>query len=82
LRREAALTLKSLLLPGRRGILLFPARKCYDLVRGEGMPKKSFTIEDLGRWQQRGLLSDEQLRAILTEEGLEAEPRPRRGKSV
>ena len=37
------------------------------------MPKKSFAIEDLRRWQQQGLLSDEQLRAILTEEDLEAE---------
>jgi len=50
------------------------------LVRGEGMPKKSFTIEDLGRWQQRGLLSDEQLRAILTEEGLEAESQAKERK--
>jgi hypothetical protein len=38
------------------------------------VPKKNFTIEDLRRWQQRGLLSDEQLKSILAEEGLEAEP--------
>jgi len=37
------------------------------------MPKKSFAIEDLRRWQQQGLLSDEQLIAILAEEDLEAE---------
>lgn len=37
------------------------------------MPKKSFSIEDLEKWQQRGLLSEEQLKAILAEEGVEAE---------
>lgn len=40
------------------------------------MPE-TFDIEDLKRWQQRGLLSEEQLRAILAEEGLEAGPRAR-----
>ncbi|TES84393.1 MAG: DUF2157 domain-containing protein [Dehalococcoidia bacterium] len=38
------------------------------------MAKKNFTVEDLKRWQQRGLLSDDQLKAILAVEGLEAEP--------
>jgi len=38
------------------------------------MPK-TFDIEDLKRWQQRGLLSEDQLKAILAEEGLEARPR-------
>ena len=44
------------------------------------MPKKTFAIEDLRRWQQRGLLSDEQLRSILAEEGLEAEPQAKERK--
>jgi len=44
------------------------------------MPKKSFAIEDLRRWQQRGLLSGEQLRSILAEEGLEAEPQAKERK--
>jgi len=44
------------------------------------MPKKSFAIEDLRRWQQRGLLSDEQLRSIIAEEGLEAEPKAKERK--
>ena len=44
------------------------------------MPKKSFAIEDLRRWQQRGLLSDEQLRSILVEEGLETEPEAKEKK--
>jgi len=38
------------------------------------MSKKSFGIEDLRRWQQRGLLPDEQLSSILVEEDLEVEP--------
>jgi len=38
------------------------------------MDKKNFTVEDLRRWRQKGLLSDDQLEAILAEEGLEAEP--------
>ena len=37
------------------------------------MPKKRFTIDDLRRWQQRGILSEEQLGSILSEESLEAE---------
>ena len=44
-------------------------------------PKKSFDIEDLRRWQQRGLLSDEQLRSILAEEDLEAEPKAKERKA-
>jgi len=66
--------------PGQRGTFHFLARKCYDLVRRESMPKKSFAIEDLRRWQERGLLSDEQLRSILAEEGLEAEPQAKERK--
>ena len=42
--------------------------------------KKNFGIEDLNRWQQRGLLSDEQLKSILAEEGLEVEPQVRERK--
>lgn len=38
------------------------------------MPRKGFVNKDLRRWQQRGLLSEEQLTSILAEEGLEAEP--------
>jgi hypothetical protein len=45
------------------------------------MPKKHFTIEDLRRWQQRGLLSDKQLKAILAEEGWVAEPEAREKKA-
>lgn len=42
------------------------------------MAKKSFSIADLEKWQQRGLLSEEQLKTILAEEGLEAEAKERR----
>ena len=35
------------------------------------MPKKTFTLEDLQRWQQKGLLSEEQLQHIVTSEDLE-----------
>jgi hypothetical protein len=45
------------------------------------MPRKNFTIEDLRRWKQRGLLSDKQLRSILAEEGLEAEPEAKEKKA-
>ena len=45
------------------------------------MPKKSFAIEDLRRWQQRGFLSEEQLRSILAEEGLEVEAQAKERKS-
>ena len=45
------------------------------------MPKKNFTIEDLRRWQQQGLISDEQLNSILAEEDLEAEPPVRERKA-
>ncbi len=45
------------------------------------MPKKNFTIEDLRRWQQLGLLSDKQLRSILAEESLEAEPEAKERKA-
>ncbi len=38
------------------------------------MAKEHFTIEDLRRWQEQGLLSDEQLKSIIAEEGLETEP--------
>jgi len=50
------------------------------LVIVRGMPKKRFTIEDLRRWQQQGFISDEQLRAILPEEGLETEPQAKEKK--
>jgi hypothetical protein len=45
------------------------------------MSKKNFTVEDLKRWQQRGLLSDKQLKSILAEEGLEAEPEAKEKKA-
>jgi len=45
------------------------------------MPKKNFTIEDLRRWQQRGILSDKQLKSILAEEGLAAEPEAKERKA-
>lgn len=45
------------------------------------MPKKNFTIKDLKRWQRRGLVSDEQLRSIVVEEGLEAEPQAKERKA-
>jgi hypothetical protein len=38
------------------------------------MAKKNFTLEDLKRWRQKGLISDEQLIDIMAEEGLELEP--------
>lgn len=40
----------------------------------EGMPKKNFTIEDLRRWQEKGLISGEQLQRIVADEALEALP--------
>ena len=45
------------------------------------MAKKNFTVEDLKRWQQRGLLSADQLKAILAEEDGEAEPEAKEKKS-
>jgi hypothetical protein len=45
------------------------------------MPKKSFNIKDLRRWQQHGLLSDKQLRSILAEEGLAAKPEAKERKA-
>ncbi len=45
------------------------------------MPKKNFTIEDLRRWQQQGLISEEQLKSILAQEGLEAEPEVKERKA-
>ncbi len=45
------------------------------------MAKKNFTVEDLKRWRQKGLLSDDQLKAILAEEGLEAEPEAKEKKA-
>ena len=38
------------------------------------MPKKTFTLEDLQRWQQKGLLSEEQLQQIAAEADLETAP--------
>lgn len=45
------------------------------------MPEKNFTIEDLRRWQQQGLISDEQLKSILAQEDLEAEPEAKERKA-
>jgi hypothetical protein len=39
------------------------------------MPKKTFTVDDLQSWQEKGLLSTEQLQRILTDEDLEPPPR-------
>jgi len=38
------------------------------------MPKKTFTVEDLQRWQEKGLLSEEQLQRIVADEDLETSP--------
>jgi len=38
------------------------------------MPKKTFTVEDLQRWQEKGLISEEQLQRIVTDEDLETVP--------
>ena len=38
------------------------------------MPKKTFTAEDLRHWQEKGLLSEEQLQQITAEAGLETVP--------
>jgi hypothetical protein len=40
----------------------------------EGMPKKTFTVEDLQRWREKGLLSEEQLQRIIADEDLETAP--------
>ena len=40
------------------------------------MPKKTFTLEDLQRWQQKGLLSEEQLQQIAAEADLSWMDRP------
>ncbi len=45
------------------------------------MLKKDFTVEDLKRWRQKGLISDDQFLAILAEEGLEAEPEEKEKKA-
>jgi hypothetical protein len=45
------------------------------------MPKKNFTIEDLECWQQQGLISEEQLKSILAQEDLEAEPEAKERKA-
>ena len=38
------------------------------------MPKKTFTVEDLQRWREKGLISEEQLQRIVTDEDLEIVP--------
>ncbi|HEY97975.1 MAG TPA: DUF2157 domain-containing protein [Dehalococcoidia bacterium] len=38
------------------------------------MPKKTFTVEDLQRWREKGLISIEQLQRIVTDEDLEINP--------
>ena len=38
------------------------------------MPKKTFTVEDLKRWQEKGLIFEEQLQRIITDEDLETLP--------
>ena len=38
------------------------------------MTKKNFDIKDLERWQRLGLITEEQLRSILDEGGLESRP--------
>ena len=38
------------------------------------MPKKTFTVEDLQRWREKGLISEEQLQRIVTDEDLETVP--------
>ena len=38
------------------------------------MPKKTFTVEDLQRWQEKGLLSEEQLHRIISDEELVTSP--------
>ena len=47
------------------------------------MPKKTFTVDDLQRWQEKGLLSAEQLQRILTDEELESPPKePEKKKRI
>lgn len=38
------------------------------------MPRKTFTVEDLQRWREKGLLSEEQLQRIITDADLETAP--------
>ncbi len=38
------------------------------------MPKKTFTVEDLQRWREKGLISEEQLQHIITDEDMETVP--------
>jgi len=45
------------------------------------MAKKNFTVEDLKRWQQKGLLSADQLKAILAEADREAAPEAKEKKA-
>ena len=40
------------------------------------MPKNTFTVDDLQRWQEKGLISKEQVQRILSDEDLEAPPQP------
>ena len=35
------------------------------------MPKKTFTVEDLQRWREKGLISEDQLQRIVSDEDLE-----------
>ena len=45
------------------------------------MPKKVFTLTDLRHWQEKGLLSEEQLQSIMADEGLEPAPEPAEKKA-
>ena len=38
------------------------------------MPKKIFTVKDLQRWQEKGLLSEEQLQRIISDEEIDTSP--------
>ena len=38
------------------------------------MPKKTFTVEDLQRWREKGLITEEQLEGIIADEDLETVP--------
>lgn len=38
------------------------------------MPRKTFTVEDLQHWREKGLLSEEQLQRIITDADLETAP--------
>jgi hypothetical protein len=51
----------------------FTNEKCNNLSTTK-MAKANFEIADLERWQKQGLITEEQLRAIVAVEGLEAKP--------